>query len=154
MVGNLDEWVADWVPLSTTCLGWGGLSNDRMCLSGASTAVGGPGALTRGGSFVDGSGAGPLSVLGGRRPSVASGLVGFRCARPAPVALPEEVDNGVRVSRSGKDAVLTWNAAAGATASQVLRGHLSGLPVGERLNADHCTDPAARDQVSCRYAGN
>ena len=138
MVGNLDEWVADWVPLSTTCTGWGGLSNDRMCLSGASTAVGGPGALTRGGSFVDGPGAGPLAVLGGHRPSFSTGLVGFRCARPAAVPLPAEVDNGVRVSRSGRDAVLTWNAAAGATDSQVLRGNLSGLPVGPGGADEQC----------------
>jgi hypothetical protein len=36
--------VADWVPLSTACTGWGGESDDRMCLAGASTEVGGPGA--------------------------------------------------------------------------------------------------------------
>jgi hypothetical protein len=136
MVGNLDEWVADWVPLSTTCTGWGGVSNDRMCLSGASTDVGGPGALTRGGSFVDGPGAGPLAVVGGRRPSFSSGLVGFRCARPGP--RPAEVDNAVRVSRSGRDAVLTWNVAADATASQVLRGRLSGLPVGPGGADEQC----------------
>jgi hypothetical protein len=45
------------------------------------------------------------------------------------------VDNGVRVSRSGSDAVLRWNVAAGATTSAVLRGHVSGLPVG-RAGAD------------------
>src|SRR6185436_20050053 len=138
MVGNLDEWVADWVPLSTTCTGWGGLSNDRMCLSGASTAVGGPGALTRGGSFADGPSAGPLAVLGGRRPSFSSGFVGFRCARAASLPLPTEVDNGVRVSRSGTDAVLTWNVAVDATASQVLRGLVSGLPVGPGGADERC----------------
>jgi hypothetical protein len=138
MVGNLEEWVADWVPLSTGCTTWGGLSNDRMCLSGASTAVGGPGALTRGGSFVDGPSAGPLAVLGGRRPSFSISFVGFRCARPAPPLLPSEVDNGVRVSRSGTNAVLTWNVAAGATASQVLRGLVSGLPVGPGGADERC----------------
>jgi len=81
MVGNLEEWVADWVPLSTECSGWGGFSNDRMCLTGASTSVGGPGALMRGGSFVDGANAGPLTVLGGRRPSLSFSFMGFRCAR-------------------------------------------------------------------------
>jgi hypothetical protein len=81
MVGNLEEWVADWVPLSTGCTNWGGFSNDRMCLSGASEAVGGPGALMRGGSFVDGTNAGPLTVLGGRRPSLSSSFIGLRCAR-------------------------------------------------------------------------
>ncbi len=81
MVGNLEEWAADWVPLSTGCLNWGAFSNDRMCLSGASTAVGGPGALTRGGSFVDDTNAGPLAVLGVFRPSVTFSFIGFRCAR-------------------------------------------------------------------------
>ena len=81
MVGNLAEWVADWVPLSTECPNWGSFSDDRMCLAGASTAVGGPGALMRGGSFVDGTNAGPLTVLGGRRPSISFSFIGFRCAR-------------------------------------------------------------------------
>ena len=65
MVGNLYEWVADWVPLSTACPGWAGFSNDFMCLSGASTTANGPGALLRGGDFfVLGTAAGPLTVLG------------------------------------------------------------------------------------------
>lgn len=81
MVGNLEEWVADWVPLSAQCSGWGGFSNDRMCLSGASTAPGGPGALIRGGSFVDGANAGPLSILGAIRPVTIFSFIGFRCAR-------------------------------------------------------------------------
>lgn len=135
MAGNLDEWVADWAPLSTVCTGWGGVSDDRMCLAGASTEIGGPGALTRGGSFVDGTGAGPLAVVAGRRPSVTLGFVGFRCAAANPGPLPAEVDGGVLVSRSGSDAVLTWNVAAGALTSSVLRGHVSGLPVG-RAGAD------------------
>jgi sulfatase-modifying factor enzyme 1 len=135
MAGNLDEWVADWAPLSTSCTGWGGLSNDRMCLAGASTETGGPGALTRGGSFVDGIGAGPLAVVAGRRPSATFGFIGFRCAAEAPGPRSAEVDNGVRVSRRGSDAVLTWNVADGATTSAVLRGHVSGLPVG-RAGAD------------------
>ena len=106
-----------------------------MCLAGASTDLGGPGALTRGGSFVDGTGAGPLAVVAGRRPSVTFGFIGFRCAAERPGPPPAEVDNGVRVSRSGSDAVLRWNVASGATTSAVLRGHVSGLPVG-RAGAD------------------
>jgi len=81
MVGNLEEWVADWVPLSAQCTVWGSFSNDQMCLSGASTAVGGPGALTRGGSFVDRTDAGPLAVVGLIRPSLTFTFIGFRCAR-------------------------------------------------------------------------
>src|SRR5262249_6245537 len=45
MVGNLAEWVADWVPASTNCPGWAGFSNDDMCLAGASTTSTAPGAL-------------------------------------------------------------------------------------------------------------
>jgi formylglycine-generating enzyme required for sulfatase activity len=81
MVGNLEEWVADWEPLSTGCAGWGGFSDDRMCLSGASAMTGGPGALQRGGSFVDGTSAGPLTIIGARRPATTFSFIGFRCAR-------------------------------------------------------------------------
>jgi len=88
MVGNLWEWVADWVPYSTTCPSWGGFSNDDMCLSGASTTANSPGALLRGGGFSfsvsEGSLAGPLAVNGDNGPSDADGLnfdFGFRCAR-------------------------------------------------------------------------
>jgi formylglycine-generating enzyme required for sulfatase activity len=81
MVGNLVEWVADWVPRSTACPGWDGFSNDFMCLSGASTVALGPGALLRGGSWTDGTSAGPLMVDGFFMPSGADGLLGFRCAR-------------------------------------------------------------------------
>ena len=82
MVGNLMEWVADWVPRSTTCLGWGGFSNDSMCLAGAATTGTGPGALLRGGYFFnDGTDAGPLAVLGSLEPSFSGSGIGFRCAR-------------------------------------------------------------------------
>ena len=138
MAGNLEEWVADWAPLSTVCTGWGSLSDDRMCLAGASTEAGGPGALTRGGSFVDNTGAGPLAVVAGRRPGITFGFIGFRCAVENPGVLPTEVDNGVRVSQNGADAVISWNVAAGATASAVLRGHVSELPVGSAGADERC----------------
>jgi len=48
MVGNLQEWVADWVPAATTCPGWDGFSNDSMCLAGAATTTGGLAAPLRG----------------------------------------------------------------------------------------------------------
>lgn len=81
MVGNLYEWVADWVPASTACPGWGGFSDDDMCLSGASTTANGPGALFRGGSFSSGTVAGPFTVAGGGLAWGGGADFGFRCAR-------------------------------------------------------------------------
>jgi len=80
MVGNLTEWVAEWLPLSPTCTSWGGFSNDEMCLAGASETNTTPGAVSRGGTFNDGSLAGPLSV-GDLPPGASSSVIGFRCAR-------------------------------------------------------------------------
>jgi formylglycine-generating enzyme required for sulfatase activity len=82
MVGNLFEWVADWVPRSTTCLSWGSISNDYLCLAGAGETGSGPGALLRGGAFNnDGPLAGPLAVEGGSEPFRSAAAFGFRCAR-------------------------------------------------------------------------
>ena len=81
MVGNLDEWVAEWVPLSTGCSSWGALSDDFMCLLGASTTDVGPGALLRGGDFRSRTAAGPLAVVGSGGPFNARAFIGFRCAR-------------------------------------------------------------------------
>ena len=82
MVGNLAEWVADWVPLPEFCPGWASFSDDDMCFAGASTNTNSPGALVRGGAF---------AALGGRRagpyaihpfaPFHATTFIGFRCAR-------------------------------------------------------------------------
>jgi formylglycine-generating enzyme required for sulfatase activity len=83
MVGNLSEWVADWVPQSTACGSWSaGVSStgDFQCLAGAAT-TGEPGALLRGSFFSDGTGAGPLTVSGSFGPSNARNGIGFRCAR-------------------------------------------------------------------------
>jgi formylglycine-generating enzyme required for sulfatase activity len=83
MVGNVDEWVADWVPHSTTCGAWSpGVSptGDFQCLAGAAI-TGEPGALTRGGWFGDGEFAGPLTVAGVTSPSASLHGLGFRCAR-------------------------------------------------------------------------
>jgi formylglycine-generating enzyme required for sulfatase activity len=82
MVGNVAEWVAEWVPLSTDCPGWGPFSGDMMCLAGAATITG-PGALMRGGSCcAPGNDPGVLAVDGGVSPINAINFdFGFRCAR-------------------------------------------------------------------------
>jgi len=88
MVGNVQEWVADWVPRSTACPGWGSFSDDGMCLAGADTTTTGPGALLRGSEFhsIDGLNPGVFAVTGfltplGLRGSFAFIRIGFRAAR-------------------------------------------------------------------------
>ena len=81
MVGNLHEWVADWVPLSTDCPGWGAFSDDVMCLAGAKTTDTAPGALFRGGNFGNGANAGVFAVKGDVAPSLWGSSIGFRAAR-------------------------------------------------------------------------
>jgi hypothetical protein len=80
MVGGLYEWVADWVPLSTTCVPVLFGTNDDNCLAGASETAG-PGALIRGGAFNAGAGTGVFAVSGVNTPSSANGFIGFRAAR-------------------------------------------------------------------------
>jgi len=82
MVGNPLEWTEDWVPFSTACPGWGGASDDLMCLAGASETMDGPGAMIRGGDFVGHSNAGPLAIGAGIRLfTEPTTLIGVRCAR-------------------------------------------------------------------------
>jgi hypothetical protein len=84
MVGNLREWVADWVPRSTTCGDWPNAisTDDEQCLAGASSdPADEPGALLRGGDFNDGTAAGPFAIDGRSEPSTASPEIGFRCVR-------------------------------------------------------------------------
>jgi formylglycine-generating enzyme required for sulfatase activity len=83
MVGNVAEWVADWVPRSTGCGTWtAGVSptGDEQCLLGAAL-TGEPAALLRGGDFSISTFTGPLKVVGIIEPSVTPPDIGFRCAR-------------------------------------------------------------------------
>jgi formylglycine-generating enzyme required for sulfatase activity len=84
MVGNLYEFVADWVPLSTGCGAALFGTGDSNCLAGA--GVGGPGVVLRGGTFigrnfVGGPFAGVFDVNGLAFAGAAFPEVGFRAAR-------------------------------------------------------------------------
>jgi formylglycine-generating enzyme required for sulfatase activity len=83
MVGNVYEWMADWVTKSdSSCPGWGAFSNDHQCFAGADTvSTGGPGVLVRGGGENAGVTAGSLAVVGYAQPNFAYPNIGFRCAR-------------------------------------------------------------------------
>jgi len=82
MVGNLHEWVADWVPFGEAAPGWGGLSNDYMGFAGANPASTSPAALLRGGHFQNNAAhAGPLTIDALVTPMGAQFRHGFRCAR-------------------------------------------------------------------------
>ena len=81
MVGNLMEWVADWGDLATNCTNWSPTFGDDHSCVGGDGSVNFPGALLRGGYWVDGTDAGVFSVNGFDDPSSASNGIGFRCAR-------------------------------------------------------------------------
>jgi formylglycine-generating enzyme required for sulfatase activity len=86
MVGNPDEWVADWSDLnpttctnSTSAYGFTG-TGDLICFGGdGSPKI--PSALVRGGNWVGGAGAGVFTVNGFLGPSFSDGFLGFRCVR-------------------------------------------------------------------------
>ena len=88
MVGNVDEWVADWADRANVgCTDWttqtGIAGGDYSCFGGnainASDKI--PGALVRGGAWRDGSVAGVFSVGSSNVPSVQGPILGFRCVR-------------------------------------------------------------------------
>jgi Sulfatase-modifying factor enzyme 1 len=81
MVGNVEEWVADWTAQPTVCTGWGGFSDNRMCLAGASTTATGPGALFRGGSFTGVLVEAGVFAVDATNPARSARTIGFRCCR-------------------------------------------------------------------------
>jgi hypothetical protein len=77
MVGNVSEWVAEWIALPSRCAEWPGISDDLMCLTAAPDDPPAPGALIRGGDRRNGTAGGMLAVLG----SPPTSRSGFRCVR-------------------------------------------------------------------------
>jgi formylglycine-generating enzyme required for sulfatase activity len=87
MIGNVSEWVADWMPMATTCSAWTWLApvdqttaRDEMCVAGASTTEG-PGALIRGSHTNAALEAGKFAVSSSVAPSYSNNVLGFRCGR-------------------------------------------------------------------------
>ena len=84
MVGNVDDWVADWADVnptnctdSTTGLGLPG--NDSICFGGGADPR--PAALLRGGDFYLSSLGGVFMVGARNYPTFTATAIGFRCAR-------------------------------------------------------------------------
>jgi len=83
MVGNADEWVADWSEAATGCWSWGpSFGNDYSCVGGDGTTHL-PGALIRGGNGIeDGPSAGVFAVDTRVTPETSGAVpIGFRCGR-------------------------------------------------------------------------
>jgi formylglycine-generating enzyme required for sulfatase activity len=85
MVGNVYEWVADWVShLSTNCL-TGSLfgTGDDNCLNGLGVAstTDGPGAMARGGDGFFSDAFAGVFAIGNASPSTSSFNTGFRAVR-------------------------------------------------------------------------
>lgn len=82
MVGNLNEWVADWTTNSNMCTNWtteaGYPGNDGTCWGQPPVGAALPSPILRGGSHADGLGAGVFATFSG---SPSRGGIGFRCAR-------------------------------------------------------------------------
>ena len=98
MVGNVNEWVADWADMAKDCTDWttsaGIPGKDLSCFGGPGGAEssnirspagleGIPAALFRGGHYFDGPSAGVFMVYAGADPAFKGFQVGFRCARQA-----------------------------------------------------------------------
>lgn len=83
MVGNVNEWVADWAPVTDGCVTPLFGSGDFNCYAASGRAsVGGPGPLARGGAFNNRDTAGVFSVDVFRDLEAREDNFGFRCGSP------------------------------------------------------------------------
>jgi hypothetical protein len=85
MVGNLLEWVAEWVDPANVCVENGLVGVDEQCIGGPG-GTGVPAAITRGGHFRFRTKAGAYAVAASIGPlSIATfDFTGFRCVRAVP----------------------------------------------------------------------
>jgi hypothetical protein len=89
MVGNVDEWVADWADNNqpSPCTDWttsaGFAGGDSSCFGGPGGAglAALPGGLIRGGGWTRGTRGGVFMVDAHNAPSASGFFLGFRCAR-------------------------------------------------------------------------
>jgi len=83
MVGNLEEWVADWIPPANACSDalFGTDDDNCMTIDPTHSTRSGPAALLRGGPFSANSPAGVFTVYGIHPPSFPYFWIGFRCGR-------------------------------------------------------------------------
>jgi len=81
MVGNVEEWVAEWAAQPTQCPGWGAFSENLMCLAGADPTATAPGALARGGFFAGVFVEAGVFAVDVASPARSARGIGFRCGR-------------------------------------------------------------------------
>ena len=85
MVGNVDEWVADWADLASNCTDWTTSASipgeDQSCFGGPGGASSSslPGALIRGGYWNGGTPVGVFAVFANFNPSFSAVGIGFPC---------------------------------------------------------------------------
>jgi hypothetical protein len=81
MVGNVQEWVAEWTDTATSCSLWDPTFGDDVSCMGGDGTVSFPGAMLRGGYWLDAAQAGVFAVDAGFDASSSDADFGFRCAR-------------------------------------------------------------------------
>ena len=81
MVGNVTEWVADWIVPAINCSTPIFPATEDLNCMGGPVKTEGPAALQRGGHFSAGTEAGVFNIEGDNLPTDIAGTRGFRCRR-------------------------------------------------------------------------